>query len=72
MNQRINASQERTTGSNLTDFGRVAARTSAMVAEETFGSINVVEREAVVKGCGVATAKLQGHSWAPHLTNGEK
>jgi hypothetical protein len=43
-----------------------------MVAEETFGSINVVEREAVVKGCGVATAKLQGHSWAPHLTNGEK
>ena len=71
MNQRINASQERTTGSNLTDLGRVAVRTSA-IAEGTPGSINVVEREAVVKVCGVTTAKLQGHSWAPHLTNGGK
>ena len=71
MNQRINAPQERTTGSNLMDLGRVAVRTFA-IAEGTFGSIDVVEREAVVKGCGVATAKLQGHSWAPHLTNGEK
>ncbi len=71
MNQRINASQERTTGSNLMDLGRVAVRTFA-IAGGTFGSIDVVEREAVVKDCGVAMAKLQGHSWAPHLANGEK
>ena len=71
MNQRINASQERTTGSNLTDVGRVAVRTCA-IAQGTLGSINVVEREAVVKVCGVTAAKLQGHSWAPHLTNGGK
>ena len=72
MNQRINASQERTTGSNLTDVGRVAVRTFAIVAEGTLCSINVVEQEAAVKDCGVTAAKLQGQSWAPHLTNGEK
>lgn len=73
MNQWVNASQERTTSSNLTDRGWVAARTSTTsLVGGTSVSINVVDQEATVKACGVAVAKLQGHSWAPHLTNGGK
>ena len=32
--------------------------------------VNVADREAPVKVCGVAVAILQGHSWAPTPSNG--
>jgi hypothetical protein len=67
-NQRHNASQERTTSSNLTDQGWDAARTR--VGGELLGRFDVADREATVKGCGVAVARPQGHSWAPTPTNG--
>ncbi len=72
MNQWVNASQERTTSSNLTDLGWVAARTSTPYVGGTPTSINVVGQEATVKDCGVTVAKQQGHSWTPHLMNGGK
>jgi hypothetical protein len=72
VNQWVNASQERTTSSNLTDLGWVAARTSTPYVGGTPMSINVVGQEATVKDCGVTVAKQQGHSWTPHLTNGGK
>ena len=37
---------------------------------ETPGSVDVADREATVKVCGVVVARPQGHSWAPNLTNG--
>ena len=67
-NQRHNASQERTTSSNLTDRGWVAVRTR--LGGELLGRFDVAGREATVKGCGVAVARPQGHSWAPTPTNG--
>ena len=33
---------------------------------------DVADREATVKGCGVAVARLQGHSWAPTLSKGSR
>ena len=38
----------------------------------TLWSVYVAVREATVKVCGVAVARLQGHSWAPTLSNGQK
>jgi hypothetical protein len=74
-NQRLNASQDETTSSNLTDLGWVATRTpsAAMVVDwETFRSGDVADREATVNACGVAVARLQGHSWAPTPSNGSR
>ena len=34
--------------------------------------VYVADREATVKACGVAVAKPQGHSWAPHPLNGSR
>ena len=34
--------------------------------------VDVAGREATVNVCGVAGAMLQGHSWAPTLSNGWK
>jgi len=34
--------------------------------------VKSADREATVKGCGVAVAMLQGHSWAPTLSNGSE
>jgi hypothetical protein len=68
-NQRPNASQEQTTSSNLTDLGWAAARIRAL-ARRTPWLVNVVGREATVKACGVAVARLQGHSWSPNPTSG--
>jgi hypothetical protein len=68
-NQRLNASQERTTSSNLTDPGWAAARIRASV-RRTPWLVNVAGREATVNVCGVAVAKLQGHSWSPNPTSG--
>lgn len=66
------ASQERSTSSNLTDTGWVAARNYGLTVANSLVGQDVAGREAVVKGCGVAAAKLQGHSGAPHLVSGRK
>ena len=72
-NQRLNASQEQTTSSNLTDQGWVATRTRAALAGRgTLRLGDVADREAMVKACGVAVARLQGHSWAPTLLMGSR
>jgi hypothetical protein len=34
--------------------------------------VKIVGLEAVVNACGVATARLQGHSWAPTPSKGSK
>jgi hypothetical protein len=70
VNQRKNASQERTTSSNLTDLGWVAVRTR--VCGELLGLVDVAGREAMVNACGVVMARPQGHSWAPHPSNGSE
>ena len=70
-NQRPNAPQEQTTSSNLADLGWAAARIRAL-AWRTPWLVNVAGREATVKACGVAVAKLQGHSWSPNPTNGSQ
>lgn len=62
-NQRLNASQDKTTSSNLTDLGCAATRTQR--SWETLESGDVAGLEAVVNAYGVAAARLQGHSWAP-------
>ena len=33
---------------------------------------DVADREATVKACGVAVARLQGHSWAPTPSKGSR
>ncbi len=71
MNQRMNASQGQTTSSNLTDLGWAAARTSTLVGG-TLWPVDVAGREATPNACGVGVAKPQGHSWAPHLSNGSR
>ena len=70
-NQRLNAPQDETTSSNLADLGWAAARTSAS-AEGTPWLGDVAGREATVKACGVAVARLQGHSWAPTPSKGSR
>jgi hypothetical protein len=70
-NQRLNASQDETTSSNLTDLGWVATRTRQR-CRGTLESGDVVGSEAVVNACGVAAARLQGHSWAPTPLKGSR
>ena len=72
MNPWRKASQERATSSNLTDLGWVATRSYGFAVANSLGGLYVAAREAVVKACGVTTAKLQGQSGAPHLVNGRK
>jgi len=38
----------------------------------TLRPILVVGSEATVNACGVGVAMSQGHSWAPHLSNGSR
>jgi hypothetical protein len=71
VNQCSKASQEKTTSSNLADVGWVAARTRA-THEELPRPVDVADREATSKACGVDVAKLQGHSWAPNPTSGSR
>ena len=73
MNQRMNASQAKTTSSNLTDSGWVAVHiATAMIrwSRELGVWLMSPDQEATVNACGVAVAKPQGHSWAPPLSNG--
>ncbi len=71
VNQRMNASQEHSTSSNLTDLGWVAVRTS-MLGEGTLGPVSVAGREATPNVCGVGVARPQGHSWAPRPSSGSR
>lgn len=71
MNQWHNAPKERTTSSNLTDLGWDVVRTLDL-SRRTPSQADVVGGEATANACGVAVAKLQGHSWAPNLVNGKK
>jgi hypothetical protein len=72
VNQRIKASQEQGTSSNLTDTGWVAARARTATCEELLGrSMSPVE-EATVKACGVAVARPQGQSWTPSSWSGSR
>jgi hypothetical protein len=70
-NQHLNAPQEQTTSSNLTDQGWVVTRTRRG-CRGTLELVDVAGSEAVVNVCGVATAKSQGHSWAPTLPRGSR
>jgi hypothetical protein len=72
VNQRVNASQEESTSSNLTDLGWAATRTVIELMMETLRSVDVAGREATSNVCGVGVAMLQGQSWAPRLSNGSK
>ena len=69
-NQRLNAPKANPTGSNLTDLGQVAVRTSAFGWGELSGGLMSPVGEATVNACGVAVAMPQGHSWAPNPLNG--
>src|ERR1035437_1133036 len=71
VNQHLKASQERSTSSNLTDMGWVAARIGAF-APRTLRLVDVASREATMKACGVVVAKQQGHSWAPTPSSGSR
>jgi len=72
VNQRMNASQEWTTSSNLTDLGWAAVRTSTMLVGGTLWPVDVAGWEATPNACGVGVAKPQGQSWAPRLSNGSQ
>jgi len=72
VNQRLKASQVNPTSSNLTDLGWAATHIGvALAGSVTLGLVDVAGREATVNACGVAVARLQGHSWAPTLSNGQ-
>jgi hypothetical protein len=71
VNQRMNASQERTTSSKSDGYG-LGCGAHLHEVRRTPWSIDIVDREATVNACGVAVAKPQGHSWAPHLLNGSR
>ena len=70
-NQRLNASQDETTSSNLADLGWTATRTRQQ-CWGTLESGDVAGLEAVVNACGVTAARLQGHSWAPTPLKGSR
>ncbi len=69
-NQRLNASQERPTSSNLADLGWVAARARKVRATST--PIEIVGAKAISKVCGVDMARPQEQSWAPPPSNGHE
>ena len=72
MNPWRKTSQDRTTSSNLTDMGWVAARSHGLAVVNSPVGPHIAGREAAVKACGVTAAKLLGKSGTPHLVNGGK
>jgi hypothetical protein len=70
-NQRLNASQERPTSSNLADLGWVAARARCCV-RATSAPVEIAGGKAISNVCGVDVARPQEQSWAPHLSNGHE
>ncbi len=71
MNQRMKASQERTTSSEPDGYG-LGCGAHPHDVWGTPWSIDVVDREATVNACGVAVAKPQGQSWAPNPSTGSR
>jgi hypothetical protein len=39
---------------------------------ELLGRIQIAAPEATLNVCGVGVARSQGHSWAPHSSNGQQ
>jgi hypothetical protein len=68
VNQRMNASQERTTSLKPDGYGLGCG--AHPCERGTLRSVDVADLEATAKACGVAVAKPQGHSWAPNPSNG--
>ena len=74
-NQRLNAPQDETTASNLTDIGAGCTAYPAGLVGLGWGTPrlkNVGGQEAMVKAHGVTVAKVQGHSWVPIRSIGHK
>jgi hypothetical protein len=69
-NQWLNPLKSRT-GSNLVDMGRAAVHVRTKV-RTTPASAYRVGKEAMAKVCGIAMARLQGKSWAPRPSNGQR
>jgi len=70
-NQRLNAPQEthqlEPDGSGLGSSAHTHG--DVVVGRGTPWLVRLAGREATVKACGVAVARLQGHSWAPTPSN---
>ncbi len=74
-NQRLNAPQDETTASNLTDIGAGCTAYPAGLVGLGWGTPrlkNVGGQEAMVKAHGVTVAMVQGHSWVPIRSIGSK
>ncbi len=70
-NQRLNAPQV----THQLEPGGSGLESNAYPHEVVRGTLwsgDVADREATVKDCGVAVAMLQGHSWAPTLSKGQR
>ena len=71
-NQRLKASQV----SQQLEPDRSGLQSNAhpddMFVRGTLRPVGFSGREAVVNACGVATARLQGHSWAPTPSKGSR
>ena len=68
-NQRLNAPQE----THQLESGGSGLESNAHLHDVVWGTRRAVRfaaREATVNTCGVVVAMLQGHSWAPTLSNG--
>jgi hypothetical protein len=53
------------------DLGWIAVRI-APFGRELLDRIDLADREATVKDCGVTVAMPQGQSWPPHPTSGSQ
>jgi hypothetical protein len=71
VNQRMNASQDESTSSKSDGYG-LGCGAHLHEVRRTPSSVDIADREATVNACGVAVAKLQGQSWAPHPLNGSR
>ena len=71
-NQRLNVPQEthqlEPDGSGLGSN----AHPHDVIVRGTLWPVRFAGREAMVKACGVTVAMLQGHSWAPTPSNGQR
>jgi len=67
-NQWLNPLKSRT-GSNLVDVGRTATHARSRATPKP---LNRDGGEVMGKACGVPVAMLQGKSWAPHPSIGQR
>jgi len=72
VNQWLNPLKE-ATGSNLVDVGRAATHTGCrFLRSVTPKPVSCAGGEATRNACGVLVARLQGNSWAPTPSIGDK